>query len=102
MEQKVLIIEDDPEIAGLIEFHLGELGLVAERTARGGAGLDMARRGSCLLAILDVMLPGMDGMEVCRRIRETDKELPILMLTAKADEVDKVLGLALGADDYNY
>ena len=55
MEQKVLIVEDDPEIAGLIEFHLGELGLVAERTARGEAGLDMARRGSYLLAILDVM-----------------------------------------------
>jgi DNA-binding response OmpR family regulator len=100
MDKRVLIIEDDPQIAELVRLHLRDEGLVLEHAADGESGLRMARGGDHALVILDLMLPGMDGMEVCRRIRGERRQLPILMLTAKAEEFDKVLGLELGADDY--
>ena len=100
MNQKVLLIEDDADIARLLELHLQDLDLELESATDGETGLNMALHNEYELIILDVMLPKLDGLEVCRRIRETKKSLPILMLTAKSEELDKVLGLELGADDY--
>ncbi len=100
MNRKVLLIEDDTDIARLLELHLQDLDLDLETATDGKSGLDKAVQNEYELVILDVMLPKMDGLEVCRRIRESKKSLPILMLTAKSEELDKVLGLELGADDY--
>ncbi len=100
MNQKVLLIEDDDDIARLLELHLQDLDLDLESATDGKSGLQKALQNDYELVILDVMLPKMDGLEVCRRIRESKKSLPILMLTAKSEELDKVLGLELGADDY--
>jgi len=96
----VLIIEDDPNICDLVEIHLGDLGYSLERAEDGESGLEKFREAEYSLIILDLMLPSIDGFEVCKQIRAADKEIPILMLTAKSEEVDKVLGLELGADDY--
>ena len=100
MDKQILMIEDDPEIAELVELHLADLGFRTERVSDGETGLRTALEGNHELVILDVMLPRMDGLEVCKRLREKKKGLPILMLTAKSEEVDTVLGLELGADDY--
>lgn len=97
---KVLIIEDDHEISGLIAMNLEDLGLLIERRYDGKLGLQTAIEGDWDLIILDIMLPQMDGISVCQKIRETDPYTPIMMLTAKAEELDRVLGLELGADDY--
>ena len=100
MHTRILIIEDDPEISDLVGMHLEDQGYGVERAARGDAGFDIAHGGNFDLVILDLMLPGMDGLEICRRLRQKDTRLPILMLTARTEEIDKVLGLELGADDY--
>jgi len=100
MAEDILIIEDDEEIADLVEIHLKDLGYRLDRAADGLSGLEKGLGYPYSLIILDLMLPGMDGLEVCRRIRAKDKNLPILMLTSKSEELDKVLGLELGADDY--
>ncbi len=100
MEKKVLIIEDDPDIAELLLINLNDLGFQADHVNDGLTGVDRALSGDYALVILDVMLPKLDGLEVCKRIRQETKALPILMLTSKAEEFDKVLGLELGADDY--
>lgn len=99
-EARILVIEDDPDIADLLRIHLSDLGYAIDRVADGKTGLDKALHGVYALVILDLMLPELDGLEVCKRIRTQDPYLPILMLTAKAEELDKVLGLELGADDY--
>ncbi len=96
----ILVIEDDPDIADLLRIHLRDLGYAVERVAEGRAGLRKALSGHYALVILDLMLPELDGLEVCKRIRAENPYLPILMLTARAEELDKVLGLELGADDY--
>ncbi len=96
----ILVIEDDPDIADLLRIHLRDLGYAVERVAEGRAGLRKALSGPYALVILDLMLPELDGLEVCKRIRAENPYLPILMLTARAEELDKVLGLELGADDY--
>ena len=100
MNKRVLIIEDDPHIADLVELSLRDDGFRLDRAADGEAGLRLARTGAYSLVILDIMLPGMDGLAVCRHLRGEQSRLPILMLTAKSEEIDKVLGLELGADDY--
>ncbi len=97
---KILIIEDDPDIADLLELNLRDMGYKTEMAANGVDGLAKALENDYALVILDIMLPKLDGLEVCKRIREKKKTLPILMLTSKAEEFDKVLGLELGADDY--
>ncbi len=99
-EKKILIIEDDWEIADLVEIHLRDLGCTLDRVEDGLTGLDRMRENDYDLVILDLMLPGLDGLEVCKRIRREDNYTPILMLTARSEELDKVLGLELGADDY--
>ena len=97
---KVLVIEDDPEIVDLLEIHLKDLSCELIKSYSGEDGLEKVKSNSLDLIILDIMLPGIDGMEVCRQIRSEKINVPVLMLTAKAEEIDKVLGLEIGADDY--
>jgi len=96
----VLIVEDDPEIAGILAVNIQDLGLQTERAADGLSGLEKARSGGYALIILDLMLPRLDGISLCTRLRETDPLTPVLILTARDGEIDRVLGLELGADDY--
>lgn len=100
MNQKVLLIEDDADIAKLLSIHLKDLGLELDSVTDGEAGLEKALSNDYELVILDIMLPKLDGLDVCKGIRAQKKSLPILMLSAKSEEFDKVLGLELGADDY--
>lgn len=97
--QTILVIEDDPNTAALVVLYLEREGFRALSAGDGPAGLALARREAPSLVILDLMLPEMDGWEVCRRLRKTS-EVPVLMLTARGEEVDRVAGLTLGADDY--
>jgi DNA-binding response OmpR family regulator len=101
-EQWILVVEDDPDIAALVCFDLKQQGLLATSVANGEAALAVVERDPPALVILDLMLPGMSGIEVCRRIRSdaTTAALPIVMLTARAAEEDRMLGLKAGADDY--
>lgn len=99
-KERILIVEDEEAISMALEDDLSMDGYEVETTGDGAQGLSMARAGSYDLVILDVMLPSMDGFEVCRQLRESGAQVPILMLTAKSQEIDKVLGLELGADDY--
>jgi DNA-binding response OmpR family regulator len=96
----VLIIEDDVEIVHLLEIHLKDLNCAVHAANRGDAGLTKAIELIPDLIILDIMLPGIDGIAVCQKIRAHNIKSPIIMLTAKAEEIDKVLGLEIGADDY--
>jgi two-component system, OmpR family, alkaline phosphatase synthesis response regulator PhoP len=96
----VLIVEDDRDISNLLAINLKGLGLASEIAADGVTGLKKAQAGGYSLIILDLMLPELDGVEVCKGIRKEQPTVPILMLTAKSEELDKVLGLELGADDY--
>ena len=99
---RVLVVEDDPNIRDLVVLHLGLEGLSTETAADGQVALDMAKAEPFDLIVLDLMLPGLDGVTVCRAVRRDtpNKDTPILMLTARRDESDKVLGLESGADDY--
>ncbi|MCX7715287.1 MAG: response regulator YycF [Clostridia bacterium] len=99
MEKKVLIIEDEQPIVDIIKFNLRKEGYTVLEAYDGAYGLELALSKSPDLILLDVMLPRMDGFEVCRKVREKSA-VPIIMLTAREEEVDKVLGLELGADDY--
>ncbi len=96
----ILIIEDNPEIADLIALHLGDLGMRVSIAPDGNRGLERALSESFDLVVLDLMLPGTDGLTICRRLRERSDHPPIIMVTAKDDELDRVLGFELGADDY--
>lgn len=98
--KNVLIIEDDLEIIHLLEIHLKDLGCTVSSATQGDNGLRKAIEQVPDLIILDVMLPEMDGIEVCQKIRANDIKSPIMMLTARSEEIDKVLGLEVGADDY--
>ncbi|MFC4260798.1 winged helix-turn-helix domain-containing protein [Marinobacter lacisalsi] len=100
MSRTVLIIEDNPGIAELVRMHIQDLGLHPVLADRGDTGLDRFREGGVDLVILDLMLPGLDGLAVCREIRAGTDYVPVLMLTAKSTELDRVLGLEMGADDY--
>lgn len=104
MTRKVLIIEDDPDIAALVQMHLNDIDCHCEIAAEGPKGLavyqTMVKTDPFALVVLDLMLPGMDGLEICRAIRREQNYVPILMLTAKSSELDRVLGLEMGADDY--
>ena len=100
MPYRILVIEDNHDIARLVEMHLQDLSYEVELAADGDTGLALAMRGQYDLIILDIMLPGIDGLEICRRLRGASNHTPVLMLTAKTTELDRVLGLELGADDY--
>ena len=98
----VLIVEDDADIAALIAHYLQKTGFGSETISDGGRALSRARESSPDLIILDLMLPGMNGLEVCRALRGDDKTAltPIIMLTARGEEAERILGLDVGADDY--
>ncbi len=98
--RKALIIEDNADIAKLVQMHLRDLQCEADIVIDGETGLQKFQQSQYDLVILDLMLPGMDGLSVCQKIRAGSDYVPILMLTAKATELDRVLGLEIGADDY--
>lgn len=100
MSHKVLIIEDDPDIAHIIQMHLQDIDCAGDIAADGSKGLQMFDSASYDLVVLDLMLPKVDGLAVCRYLRAKPSYPPILMLTARSSELDRVLGLELGADDY--
>ena len=100
MNSRILVIDDDPSITSLLKRGLSYEGFKVQTAASGKEGLDVAREQPPDLIILDVMMPGIDGMEVCRRLRAADSALPIIMLTARDAASDQVLGLQTGADDY--
>lgn len=96
----VLVVDDEPSIVTLLKFNLEQAGYNVLTAEDGRKGLDTALKEKPDLIVLDLMLPGMDGMDVCKSLRQEKVNTPILMLTAKDDEFDKILGLELGADDY--
>lgn len=98
----VLIVDDEPTIAELIEFNLRKAGYRVLKADNGHTALQLVRSDKPDLIILDLMIPGIDGMEVCRKLKgqQQTASIPIIMLTAKNEEVDKIVGLELGADDY--
>lgn len=102
VKSKVLVVDDEPEAVELVEFNLKGAGYEVSTASDGAEALNKARRIQPNLVILDVMMPEIDGMEVCKLLRRdpATSGIPIIMLTAKASEVDRVLGLELGADDY--
>jgi len=98
--KNVLIIEDQQDIANLVKMHLSDMQCSVIHAANGNEGLQQVEAKRFDLIILDLMLPGMDGLEICRRIRKQSDYTPVLMLTSKSAELDRVLGLEVGADDY--
>ena len=100
MSKRILIIEDNRDLAHLLESHLLDLAFQVDVAFDGLKGLARTDTVNYDLIILDLMLPGLDGIEVCRRIRRKPSYIPILMLTAKSSEMDRVVGLEIGADDY--
>ena len=100
MTRRVLVVEDDADIGRLVTLQLAELNCESRLIADGVTALAEAQAGHYDLVILDLMLPRMDGLQICRRLRDQEHYTPILMLTAKSSEIDRVLGLELGADDY--
>jgi DNA-binding response OmpR family regulator len=99
VSDRILIVEDEANIASFVALYLQKAGYAVERAANGGEGIEKARAVSPSLIVLDLNLPDMDGLEVCRTLR-ADSSTPILMLTARDDDVDKIVGLEVGADDY--
>ncbi len=102
MARKILVVDDEPVLVETIDYNLKQAGYQVITAADGASALEAARRETPDLVILDIMLPEMDGLEVCRQLRRESNTAttPILMLTAKGDEIDKVVGLEVGADDY--
>ena len=100
MTKRLLLIEDDTRLAEMVRDYLGEAGFRVSRAESGSAGLAMQAVDTFDAIILDLMLPDIDGLEVCRQIRRRGSGIPILMLTARGDAMDRVVGLELGADDY--
>ena len=99
-KRRILIVEDERDIAKLLELHLSDASFEVSIAADGHAGMQMAFAGQWDLVILDIRLPGPDGLTICRALRREMAYVPILMLTSKSSELDRVLGLELGADDY--
>lgn len=98
--KKILIVEDQQDIADLVRLHLGDLGAEVTHAADGHEGMRMACAMEWDLMILDIQLPGPSGLEICRAVRRNEAFVPILLLTSRSSELDRVLGLDIGADDY--
>lgn len=98
--RRILVIEDNDDLRRLLTLHLKELGLEVLQAADGRTGLDLAMTAAPELIVLDLKLPELDGLEVCRRVRQMRDYIPILMLTSRSSEIDRVVGLEIGADDY--
>jgi two-component system alkaline phosphatase synthesis response regulator PhoP len=99
LSDRILVVEDEQSIRTIVEYALRDAGFSVITTARGDDALGVVAREPVDLVVLDLMLPGLDGLEVCKRIR-AERNIPIIMLSARGEELDKVLGLELGADDY--
>jgi DNA-binding response OmpR family regulator len=99
MTERILMIEDDARLSEMVGEYLAPLGFEVTARAEASEGLALLRRGAFDAVILDLMLPDLDGFEVCRRVR-AESDIPVLMLTARGDEEDRIVGLELGADDY--
>ena len=99
-EQRILIIEDEPDLLRGLALNLKAEGYSVLTASRGDMGIEQALRDRPELVLLDIMLPGINGLDVCRELRRRGFEAPIIILTAKAEEVDRVVGLEIGADDY--
>lgn len=97
---KILIVEDDSDIAELLRVNFRDLGLESDHESDGALALNKILKGDYSLIVLDVMLPSMNGLDICRKVRETKPEQAIMMLTAKTSEIDQIIGLEIGADDY--
>ena len=95
----IAIVEDEPKLATVLERYLSQAGFATERFENGQVALESLRASPPELVLLDLMLPGLDGMSVCRELRRTS-DVPIIMITARVEEIDRLLGLELGADDY--
>lgn len=100
MQQHILIVDDEPSITTLVSYNLEKSGFTVDTAADGQTALEKVEETNPDLIVLDLMLPRIDGLEVCKRLRQKNNHIPILMLTAKDEELDRVLGLELGADDY--
>ena len=100
MSKRILIVEDEKNIVDILSFNLSKEGYEALEAYDGEAGLQLALEQNPDLILLDLMLPKMDGFDVCRNLRKENRSTPVIMLTAREEETDKVLGLELGADDY--
>lgn len=98
--KKALIIEDERHIVELLSIHLKDLHLEVDTAFDGVEGLELAMNGDYSVIVLDIMMPGKDGIQVCNELRGAGIQTPVMMLTAKSEEFDKVLGLEIGADDY--
>jgi len=98
--EKVLIIEDDQDISNLISIHLSDMQFAVDAAFDGKDGLMKALNNKYKIIILDIRLPGLDGFEVCKRLRQEKNQTPVLMVTSKSEEIDKIIGLEIGADDY--
>ena len=101
-QEKILVVDDEPDIVELVAYNLQKEGFIVSSASDGEAALAKIREEKFDFIVLDLMLPGMPGMEICRVLRNDPKtrNLPVIMLTAKGEEVDKILGLEVGADDY--
>lgn len=97
---KILVVDDDARLRSLLERYLHEQGFYVRTAAEGEQMNRLLERENFHLMVLDLMLPGEDGLSICRRLRQQSNDIPIVMLTAKGDEVDRIIGLELGADDY--
>ena len=100
MKEKILIIEDEEDLVKGLKMNLADEGYEIDYSLNGNEGLTKALKSRPDLILLDIMLPGMDGLEVCKELRRNNTDVPILILTAKGEEIDKVVGLEMGADDY--
>ena len=96
----ILIVDDEPAILQLARIYLEREGFHVQEAGDGESALEITNRMHPALIVLDVMLPKLDGYEVCRRLRASNNDVPILMLTARDEDIDKIIGLELGADDY--
>ena len=99
MTDTILVVDDEQRIVNLAKMYLEQDGFQVTSASDGNAAKSMILRDKPSLVVLDLMLPGMDGLEVCRRVREAS-DVPIIMLTARSEDIDKIVGLELGADDY--
>ena len=97
---KILVVDDDMRLRALLERYLVEQGYLVRAVANYEQMQRMMERENFHLVVLDLMLPGEDGLSICRKLRQQENEIPIIMLTAKGDEVDRIIGLEMGADDY--
>lgn len=102
MQPNILVVEDEKDILDLIDYNLGQAGFKVTRAMDGAEALGLIKKEPPDLVLLDLLLPGLDGKEVCRRIRqdEATRSIPVIMLTAKAEEIDRIIGFEIGADDY--